>query len=234
MLDSLAHYLQYQGPENTSINVLNFAYYPIRITLSEWNLYMHLISRYSKHYEYSLQDITSRLHGEDIIDLQRWRRRLKQSRHKLALVAEFVEQNDNGEIAWKMVLKDIKYLQTQFQDYGQSFEQMVTVATTMIQLLDSRRSILEAVNVRRLTYIALVFAPLAWVASLFSMSDAYLPGNDRFWVYFAIALPLIAVVILLSAVQWDGVNLAKQAWKKVCIAEVALSSKKKEGRPSIV
>ncbi|CAG7560615.1 unnamed protein product [Fusarium equiseti] len=235
MLDSLTHYLQYQPPNYMSINILSLAYYPIRIVLSEWNLYMHLISRYSKHYEYSLQDITSRLHGEDIVDLQRWRRRLKQSRHKLALVADFVEQHDNGRTEWKMVLKDINYLQSQFQDYGQSLEQMVTVATTMIQLLDSRRSILEAVNVRRLTYIALVFAPLAWVASLFSMEDAYLPGNDRFWVYFATALPLIAVVILLSALQWDEViGLVKQAWKKLCADKSILGSRIKERKADVV
>jgi Mg2+ and Co2+ transporter CorA len=235
LLESLTHYLQYHGPNNMPVNILNFAYYPIRIVLSEWNLYMHLISRYSKHYEYSLQDITSRLHGEDIVDLQRWRRRLKQSRHKLSLVADFVEQHDDGQMPWKMILKDINYLQTQFQDYGQSLEQMVTVATTMIQLLDSRRSILEAVNVRRLTYIALVFAPLAWVASLFSMEDAYLPGNDRFWVYFATALPLIAVVILLSALQWDEViRLVKQAWEKLCGDKSILSSRIKERKPDVV
>ncbi|RFN51768.1 zinc transport protein zntb [Fusarium flagelliforme] len=235
MLDSLTHYLCSQGSNDMPLKILDFAYYPIRITLSEWNLYMHLISRYSKHYEYSLQDITSRLHGEDIVDLQRWRRRLKQSRHKLTLVAEFVEQNDDGKMAWKMIFKDINYLQNQFQDYGQSLEQMVTVATTMIQLLDSRRSILEAVNVRRLTYIALVFAPLAWVASLFSMEDAYLPGNDRFWIYFATALPLIAVVILFSALQWDEViRPVKQAWKKLCGDKFILSSRIKERKPDVV
>ncbi|KAJ4003177.1 hypothetical protein NW752_011649 [Fusarium irregulare] len=237
MLDSLVHYLQNQKqetPNKIPIGILTLAYYPVRIVLSEWNLYMHLISRYSKHYEYSLQDITSRLHGEDIVDLQRWRRRLKQSRHKLTLVAEFVEQHDNGDMEWKMVLKDISYLQAQFQDYGQSLEQMVTVATTMIQLLDSRRSILEAVSVRRLTYIALVFAPLAWVASLFSMEEAYLPGNDKFWVYFATALPLIVVVILLSTLQWDGANrLFRQGWRS-SIGNFTVRSKRNAVKPDVV
>lgn len=237
MLDSLTYYLRHQKQEGSTsmfMSIMNFAYYPIRIVLSEWNLYMHLISRFSKHYEYSLQDITSRLHGEDIVDLQRWRRRLKQSRHKLSIVSEFVEQHNDGETAWKMVLKDINYLQSQLQDYGQSLEQMVTVATTMIQLLDSRRSILEAVSVRRLTYIALVFAPLAWVASLFSMEDAYLPGNDKFWVYFATALPLIVIVILLSTLPWDGVSrLFRQGWKSN-IGGLTVRSKSNAVKPDVV
>lgn len=79
---------------------------------------------------------------------------------------------------------------------------MVPMATSMVQLLESRRSMLEAANVSRLTFIALVFVPLSWVASLFSMADDYSPGHRNFWVYFATALPVLFLVVLLSAVQW--------------------------------
>uniref|UniRef100_A0A8H7K3L3 Uncharacterized protein n=1 Tax=Bionectria ochroleuca TaxID=29856 RepID=A0A8H7K3L3_BIOOC len=103
-----------------------------------------------------------------------------------------------------MLLKDIQYIQKQLDDYSRSLEQMLTVATSMVQLLDSRRSILEAVSVRRLTYIALVFVPLSWVSSLFSMSDTYLPGHGRFWVYFAVALPLICLCFLYEV--WPMIN----------------------------
>lgn len=79
---------------------------------------------------------------------------------------------------------------------------MVPMATSMVQLLDSRRSMREAANVSRLTFIALVFVPLSWVASLFSMSDSFSPGHENFWVYFVTALPVLFLVLLLSAVQW--------------------------------
>ncbi|RSL75565.1 hypothetical protein CEP51_010757 [Fusarium floridanum] len=157
MFGSLLHYFQTQTPpgfQASSPSILGLGYYPIRIVLAEWNLYMHLISRYSKYYEYSIQDITNRLHDNDIIDLQRWRRRSKQSRHKLTILAEFVDywmQHEDDKETWNLVLKDINYLQQQLQCYNQSLEQMVAMATSMVQLLDSRRSILEAINVRRLT-----------------------------------------------------------------------------------
>ncbi|ESU10749.1 hypothetical protein FGSG_04860 [Fusarium graminearum PH-1] len=182
MLQSLVHYLQHTRPlrdTTTPISMLDLVYYPIRITLAHWNSYIHLISRYSKHYEYSLQDISTRLYSSDITDLQRWRRRIRQSRHKLTLLTEFF-------------------------------------ATSMVQLLDSRQSIVEAVSVRRLTYLALTFAPLAWVASLFSMSEPYLPGHNGFWVYFATAIPLLCVVFLLSTFKYDHMcQRLADYWKRI-------------------
>ncbi|KAF5240680.1 hypothetical protein FAUST_4206 [Fusarium austroamericanum] len=225
MLESLVHYLQYQRPQgltNSPMSMLHLVYYPIRITLAHWNSYIHLISRYSKNYEYSLQDISSRLYSSDITDLQRWRRRIRQSRHKLTLLAEFCkfwisqEGVDSNKTTWNSFLRDIDYLQYQLQDYNQSLEQMVTVATSMVQLLDSRQSIFEAVSVRRLTYLALTFAPLAWVASLFSMSEPYLPGHNGFWVYFATAIPLLCVVFLLSTFKYDHMcQRSANYWKRI-------------------
>ncbi|EYB27130.1 hypothetical protein FG05_04860 [Fusarium graminearum] len=225
MLQSLVHYLQHTRPlrdTTTPISMLDLVYYPIRITLAHWNSYIHLISRYSKHYEYSLQDISTRLYSSDITDLQRWRRRIRQSRHKLTLLTEFCkfwlsqEDIDSHKTTWNSFLRDIDYLQDQLQDYKQSLEQMVTVATSMVQLLDSRQSIVEAVSVRRLTYLALTFAPLAWVASLFSMSEPYLPGHNGFWVYFATAIPLLCVVFLLSTFKYDHMcQRLADYWKRI-------------------
>ncbi|EJT68823.1 hypothetical protein, variant [Gaeumannomyces tritici R3-111a-1] len=222
MLGSLVHYFvnhrRLQGFSANAMpsNILTMGYYPIRIALAEWVLYTHLASRYVKFYEYTLRDVHIRLHDSDIVDLQRWRRRCKQSQHKLALLVEFVHHwlphkqqkqrlGDDSDIdkqqqPWDLVLKDIGFLQSQLRDHSHSLEQMIPVATAMVQLLDSRQSIAQSANVTRLTYIALVFVPLSWVAGLFSMSERYSPGgNGEFWVYWATALPLLLVVLLLSA-----------------------------------
>ncbi|KAL8366640.1 hypothetical protein RB595_010481 [Gaeumannomyces hyphopodioides] len=197
-------------------NVLTIGYYPIRIALAEWILYIHLASRYVKFYEYTLRDTHNRLHDSDLVDLQRWRRRCKQSQHKLTLLAEFVHHwlprrrqkqrpRDDDDIdkqlqPWDLVLKDIGFLQSQLKGHSHSLEQMIPVATAMVQLLDSRQSIAQSASAMRLTYIALVFVPMSWVAGLFSMPERYSPGgNGEFWVYWATALPLLLVVLLLSA-----------------------------------
>ncbi|KAK3390128.1 hypothetical protein B0H63DRAFT_519363 [Podospora didyma] len=171
-------------------------------------LYAHLMSRYFKYYDYTLHDNENRLHNSDITDLQRWRRRSMQSQHKLILLSEFVDYwlpQEADKQPWNLTLKDIKHVLSQLEHYNRSVEHMVTVATSMVQLLDSRRWMLEATNVSRLTFIALVFVPLSWVASMFSMSENYSPGHENFWVYLATALPVLLLVLFLSAVQWDQV-----------------------------
>lgn len=208
MLSNLLRYFRYQPPGFiiAEPSILSLGYYPIRMVLAEWILYTLLMSRYLKYYEYTLHDIENRLHDSDIIDLQRWRRRSMQSRQKLILLSEFIDywlQQESNKQPWDFILKDIKHVSSQLEHYSRSLENMVPVATSMVQLLDSRRSIQEAANVSRLTFIALVFVPLSWVASLFSMSEDYSPGHKSFWVYFATALPVMILVLLLSTVQWD-------------------------------
>ncbi|PNP86446.1 hypothetical protein FNYG_00148 [Fusarium nygamai] len=219
MLENIVHYLQASPPPGLDLgspSILGIGYYPIYITLSEWNIYTYLTSRCSKYYEYSDQVKTGRMHDEVLVDLQRWRRRSKSSHQKLNILGEVIsshiQRGDDMEV-WSGVLKDINSLRDQLHDYSQSLEQMVMVATSLVQLLDSRRSILEAINTKRLTFLALVFVPLAWVSSLFSMSDAYSPGHDHFWVYFATALPVLSIVLLLSALPYGRIALAVESYK---------------------
>ncbi|KAG5812112.1 hypothetical protein H9Q74_004394 [Fusarium xylarioides] len=218
MLENIVHYLRASLPPGLDLkspSILGIGYYPIYITLSEWNIYTYLTSRCSKYYEYSDQVKTGRMHDEVLVDLQRWRRRSKSSHQKSNILGEVIsshiQRGDDMEV-WSGVLKDINSLRDQLHDYSQSLEQMVMVATSLVQLLDSRRSILEAINTKRLTFLALVFVPLAWVSSLFSMSDSYSPGHDLFWVYFATALPVLAVVLLLSALPYSRIAITVESY----------------------
>ncbi|PCD37258.1 hypothetical protein AU210_005761 [Fusarium oxysporum f. sp. radicis-cucumerinum] len=219
MMESIIHYLQACPPPGldlTSPSVLSIGYYPIYITLSEWNIYNFLISRCSKHYQYSDQLKAGRLHDEVLLDLQLWKRRNRNSHRKLNILRDVISSHilpSDDAAVWNAVLNDVNYLRDQLHDYSQSLEQMVMVATSLIQLLDSRRSILEAINTKRLTFLALVFLPFAWVLSLFSMSDGYSPGHDLFWVYFATALPVLAVVLLLSALPYGKIAIAAKSYK---------------------
>ncbi|RSM01347.1 hypothetical protein CEP52_008632 [Fusarium oligoseptatum] len=220
MLDRMIYYLQMRQPPGFHVNspsILSVGYYPVRIVLSEWSFYAHLMNRCSKYDQYSFTNKPGQLRDEDLVHLQRWRRRIKRGKQRLDILAEVINfkmQYEDEKEPWHLVLKDINWLRKQLQEYCESLEQMVTVATSMVQLLDSRRSMLEAVNMRRLTYIAMVFIPLAWVASLFSMSDAYTPGNESFWVYVATALPLLGVVLILSILPYDRIyGTLRDAWE---------------------
>lgn len=50
-------------------------------------------------------------------------------------------------------------MQQQLRYYGKSLRQIIPVAISIVQFADSWRSVLEAVSIRRLTYMALMFTP---------------------------------------------------------------------------
>jgi hypothetical protein len=70
----------------------------------------------------------------------------------------------------------------------------------MVQIVDSRRlcSLPETANVTRLTYLAIIFVPLSFTASLFSMNTEIAPGSRGFWIHFCVAIPLTLVSFLAT------------------------------------
>ncbi|KAI5921096.1 hypothetical protein F4810DRAFT_702558 [Camillea tinctor] len=141
-------------------NILSLTYYPLQIVLAEWMLYAQLMSRYVKFYEYSLEAVhTRRSESQDQLELHRWRRRSSQSLHKLRMTRQFVEYWHSQE-ASPPKLWDV---------HARSLEALNPILTSIVQLIDSHKSISEAADVKRLTYIAIVFIPLSFIAGLFSM-----------------------------------------------------------------
>lgn len=188
-------------PIALSPSTLRLAYYPIKVVLSEWTYTMH---EYNKLYEYTFESAARRindLHNEDVAELHRWRRRCQQSCHKLAMVKAFVKHwkgqgHDAAQV--DLLLLDIAPLLSEVSQFGRLLELQATMVMSVVQLLDARKSITEAVSVRHLTLIALIFIPLAFVSSLFSMTEDYAPGKRNFKVYWETALPVLAVVLTLS------------------------------------
>jgi hypothetical protein len=73
--------------------------------------------------------------------------------------------------------------------------------------------------VKILTLVALIFVPLSFTSGLFSMGDDYLPGRDQFWVFFAVAIPLIILIFAIAELidlghgrdgVWSGQNYARR------------------------
>ena len=69
---------------------------------------------------------------------------------------------------------------------------------SLVQVIDARHALAETANISRLTVLALIFVPLSYVSSLFSMNSQNMPGSPHFWVYFAVAVPVTLLVFLLA------------------------------------
>ncbi|EWG54498.1 hypothetical protein FVEG_12708 [Fusarium verticillioides 7600] len=75
MMENIVHYLRVSPPPGLdfkSPSIIGIGYYPIYITLSEWDIYTYLTSRCSTYYEYSDQVKTGRMHDEVECMMRSW------------------------------------------------------------------------------------------------------------------------------------------------------------------
>ena len=128
----------------------------------------------------------------------------------LQLRIPFAHPNLKDMTDWKDSTPDYQYLYLRFKEISQRANNLNGSTATLAGLTNNRhavraqelaleateRSIREAKSVKALTILGVIFVPLAYVATLFSMSDSYRPGGELFWVYFVVAFPLTGLIWL--------------------------------------
>jgi Mg2+ and Co2+ transporter CorA len=105
------------------------------------------------------------------------------------------------DVSWTDVNVDFQMLHYQFENARNWVSKINSNITGLTGIAGNRQAFREqqlslnaATRTRNITTVGLLFVPLAYVATLFSMSGEFAPGGDRFWLYFAIALPVTMVV----------------------------------------
>jgi hypothetical protein len=88
------------------------------------------------------------------------------------------------------ILDDYEYLASRMRDLRDTCSARLNSITTMISLLDSRLA-------GRLSWAALIFAPLAYAAGLLSLGGDFAPGAPLFWVYWVISGSFLLVVLVV-------------------------------------
>lgn len=116
-----------------------------------------------------------------------------------------------GAISWRDTESDFRFLFRQCQALRHNAEMLNSSITGLASIVGNRqafkeqqlaqqateRSVKEARRARALVLVGLVFIPLSLTSSLFSMSQPYGPGQDQFWMYFAVSIPFTALVLLI-------------------------------------
>lgn len=85
---------------------------------------------------------------------------------------------------WSYILWSLEFFISHAADLSRTMA--VRVAN-----LEGRKSNQLSHAAQRLAGLGVVFLPLGLVAGIFSMDGTFLPGNDHFWVYIAVAFPLL-------------------------------------------
>jgi Mg2+ and Co2+ transporter CorA len=207
LFNDLRYYWSYSTPpsfdaKDPSLSAL--AYFPLKVVAAEWSKYIKVMHNCIKQYEYKTDRLPDLAQFDtNLYELQSWRRRSMFSQQKLTtlidlLGAQDVSGNDNRDPCATLLLQDYKHLLNGVQEAGQRLENMLPVVTSLVQIADARHSFAETANINRLTILALVFVPLSFVSSLFSMNPENTPGSPYFWVYFVVAIPLTALVFLVA------------------------------------
>ena len=119
---------------------------------------------------------------------------------------------------WKESIADFQFLRLRFREISERANALNGSIAALAGLTNNRqameaqelalkaaeRSISEAKSVKALTTVGIVFIPLAFVASLFSMSDPFRPGERLFWMYFVVSVPLLGLIVLAYRILEQG------------------------------
>ncbi|KAJ4347314.1 uncharacterized protein N0V89_011254 [Didymosphaeria variabile] len=208
MFDDLQRYWTCARPSSFNpedLCIQSLAYYTLRIAAAEWLKYIAVMQQCLKQYEYNhgqLPALSLDKFDGDLRELQSWRRRTLVSQAKIKSVLRFLSPKHCG---MEKPQRDLEYLSEDFTHIhesidavGRRLESMLPVVMSFVQITDARRSFAETADISRLTILALIFVPLTFVSSLFSMNTEYSPGSGDFWVYFTVAIPITGLVVLIA------------------------------------
>ncbi|KAF2106261.1 hypothetical protein BDV96DRAFT_607490 [Lophiotrema nucula] len=97
-----------------------------------------------------------------------------------------------------------RYIRSSCIDLQGMFQQLQNSYTQVVALREAQASNVQAKSVRWLTVLGTFFVPLSVVAGVMSMGGDFLPGEKRFWVYFAVVGPVLLIIgaILGAIIGW--------------------------------
>ncbi|KAH8671059.1 hypothetical protein BX600DRAFT_509765 [Xylariales sp. PMI_506] len=131
--------------------------------------------------------------------LHTWRRRLPlyrtmvaDTRHKL-----FHDLDPDTHDCVAKMKKDFEIIANGIEELYERTERIATVATAVTSIEESRREVDQNRALGRLTYLAVIFAPLGFFSSLFSMTSDLSSLTTTIWVYFLVAVPTTIIAFLL-------------------------------------
>jgi len=87
--------------------------------------------------------------------------------------------------------KDWLHIKARLEHYETCSRDVVTSALGLLSLIESHKSVEEAESARVLALLGTVYLPLSLTAGILSMGGSFAPGQGHFWIFFAVAGPLM-------------------------------------------
>ena len=71
--------------------------------------------------------------------------------------------------------------------------EVVESASSLLSLVDAKKSLQEARDARSIAILATVYLPLSVTAGILSMGGDFILGKPKFWIFFVISLPILLI-----------------------------------------
>jgi hypothetical protein len=119
---------------------------------------------------------------------------------------------DPAETAQTDVDKDFLAVYRRLGMYRDWSKTVMEVITNHVNLMETEKSITDSKYLGRLTVLGFIFVPMSFVATFFSMAGDYAVGQGKFWVFFAVAFPLLALILATAFGRWCWIKF--ELWRK--------------------
>lgn len=96
------------------------------------------------------------------------------------------------------IMLDFESVSSEMKELQDRTDRLTSVVMAAISIEDSRRGLQENKNVARLTWLATVFIPLTFISGFFSMQPDISSLKNTFGWYFAAAVPVTALALVLA------------------------------------
>ena len=215
MLDDMCFYIQRHQNLLSNDNPDCVALFAQKIVASQYLLHSEFLSSSISYVQFHLSRqnrIQLEYFSNDFVeaqwsDMQALERRMTEYCYDIEAIMlqtsiPLEVPSTSKSMSWDDVKSDFQFLHMRFRDIRHRAEMLNSTITGLASMSGNRQasreqelSLKEARSTRALTILGLVFIPLAYTSSLFSMADPYGPGSERFWVYFATSFPLILLAV---------------------------------------
>jgi Mg2+ and Co2+ transporter CorA len=98
--------------------------------------------------------------------------------------------------------KNFLALYRKLVNYQSWAEKLMGVILSHVNLMETEKSISDSKSLSRLTVLGFFFVPISFVATFFSMGGDFGVGERRFWIFWAVAVPLMLVSLAVRFGKW--------------------------------
>jgi Mg2+ and Co2+ transporter CorA len=172
-----------------------------QIICAEWLTISRYITTRLSQIEWELEEPKFRKHPKGIdfsfTKLQSWRRTIPLYKDMCVGGKSNFFRNVSHDDSASDLHEDYEAVQAMLKQLERRIERIAAIATAIISIEESRRGIDENRSLGRLTYLVVIFAPLSFVSSLFSMNSDLKSLKLTFWIYFCVSFPFSLAVFTI-------------------------------------